>query len=188
MDFEQSREWIAGLVCTAGEPAAAWRAFVDHLASSAAEGLCVPLREVGIEADVAAVRGQLAALFDREPPPDGIDTLYFGLFDASGTDGVQTIGYYVAGVTGFEPDDLDSLCDPAWWPEGRYLVSDALAAVGAAERAAAAAGRRQEQALLGYTGQLGAALIVSRFAMAGLEEGRRIVVGFDSGDVVELGV
>lgn len=185
MDLAQSYESVVSLVGNASEPAGAWREFLDYLVSQIGEDLCAPLREVRIEADVASVRDQLADLFQREPPPDGIDTLYFGLFDAVGSDGGQAIGYYVAGVQGYDPDDPDSLCDPAWWPDGRYLESKALAALEAAIMAAA--DHRRHQALLGYAGQLGAAAIVSRFAMAGLEEGRRIVVGFDSGDVLELG-
>jgi hypothetical protein len=41
----------------------------------------------------------------------------------------DVVGYYLAGVEGFDPDDVDSLCDPAWWPEGRYLQSMLLQAV-----------------------------------------------------------
>ena len=40
--------------------------------------------------------------------------------------------------------------------------------------------------LLAYAGELGAAMIVSRFASEDLFVGLRRVVGFDSGDFAEL--
>lgn len=57
----------------------------------------------------------------------------------------------------------------------------------AAELDAAQRGAEKERAWLGYAGQLGAALILSRFAVAGLAGTRQLVVGFDSGDHVVLG-
>ena len=96
-------------------------------------------------------------------------------------DGQQGIGYYVAGVKGFDPSNDDTLCGPAWWPKGRYFVSEALDVVKELENEADELELKAGE-FLGYAGQLGAALIVSRFAASGLEKGRQIVVGFDSGD------
>ncbi len=126
------------------------------------------------------------ALLQAEPPQPDIQAVYFGLFDAEDDEGNEGIGYYVAGALAFEEDDPDSLVNPAWWPEGRYLDSRALDTVKAAELAVREAGRHDDGDLLGYAGQLGAALLISRFASAGLFPGRQRVVGFDDGDLVKL--
>ena len=62
------------------------------------------------------------------------------------------------------------------------MSSAALTAVKNAESDVSVETRR----FLGYAGQLGVALVVSRFASTGLVTGTRRFVGFDSGDVVEI--
>ncbi|MGE0144387.1 MAG: hypothetical protein AB7I19_11410 [Planctomycetota bacterium] len=130
---------------------------------------------------------QLSQLIQRDPPPDDIDALWFGLFDAVDEEGSECIGYYVAGIRGFDEDDPDSRCSPAWWPEGRYLASATLAAIKEAEIEAGRRGADGQRAYMGYAGQLGAALLVSRFGAEGLAGRRQLVVGFDSGDYVVVG-
>ena len=149
------------------------------------EGL-LSLANVPIEADVKRVRQQIVTLLRSEPPPSSVKAIYFGLFDAVADDGSQPIGYYLAGVDGFDAADKDCLCNPTWWPEGRYLTSRALDAVKEAEVVARNSGRDNDHALIGYAGQLGAALLISRFASTGLFPGLRRVVGFDSGDIAEI--
>lgn len=89
-------------------------------------------------------------------------------------------------VNRFDRRADDSLCDPVWWPEGRYLKSAALDAVKQVELAAAEAGDEAMRSLLSYAGQLGAALLVTKFASRGLFAGLPRVVGFDSGDLAVL--
>ena len=48
-------------------------------------------------------------------------------------DGGARVTGYVSGVEGFNPEDGDSLCGPARWPDGRYLQSAALDAIRALE-------------------------------------------------------
>ena len=141
-----------------------------------------------VQRDAASVRQQVASILRREPPSADIDTLWFGLFDTLDDSGGERIGYYVAGVRGFDADDPDSLCLPAWWPEERYLSSAALAAIKSAEVEAGRRGASDEREFLGYAGQLGAALLVTRFGVSELLGARRLVVGFDSGDYVEVGM
>jgi hypothetical protein len=140
---------------------------------------------VSIENDISQLKAQLEHVLSSEPPPAGVAALFFGLFDALDENEQEIIGYYVAGVTHFDPEEPDTLCNPAWFPESRYLYSRALEAIKQAELSAAEAGRADDRALLGYAGQLATAIIVSRHAADGLSQAR-IVVGFDSGDFVEV--
>jgi len=136
--------------------------------------------------DVAQVRSALERLLRNETPPQSIDAFYFELFDAVDGAGNETLGYYVAGVIGFDTENGDSLCDPAWWPEGRYLESLALSTIRTDQLKARSSKRSRDAELLGYAGQLGVALIVSKFAAAELLGDRKCVVGFDSGDFATL--
>ena len=178
---------VVDLANVAQDPTSAWEAYCKFLCQHVAADLASRIADVEIARDVAAVRTQLINLLSSEPPSDEIDTFYFGLFDAVDDDDQEALGYYVAGVRGFDPDDGDSLCDPEWWPDGRYLQSLALDAIKSSEVEAARRGLRDDRLLLGYAGELGAALIVSRFAVSGLADDRAIVVGFDSGDYALLG-
>ena len=163
----------------------AWASLVRYLEERGGASLR-QLADVDMQRDVESVRQHIQKLVSSEPPPSDLNAVYFGLFDAVDGDGAEVIGYYIAGVRGFDPEDGDSLCDPAWWPEKRYLRSEALDAVKDAELRAKAGGQTEVQALLGYAGQLGTALLVSRFSSAGLFPGRHCVVGFDSGDFAEI--
>ncbi|MEM6676044.1 MAG: hypothetical protein AAF726_24555 [Planctomycetota bacterium] len=175
------------LARSAPDAESAWRDLVEWVSSEVGPRLSLPIREVDLLSDVLSVRDQLSVLLESEPPPSAIEALYFGLFDAVSENDVEEIGYYVAGIERFDPADGESLCDPAWWPDGRYLVSSALQAVKSAELNAAAADQLSESEFLAYAGQLGAGLIVTRFSIRGLDDGRAVVVGFDSGDFATIG-
>lgn len=157
-----------------------------YLAEGAGDFLKV-VQSADVAADVETIRRQLITLVQSEPPPDDVDVLYFGLFDAVDQDGNEAIRYYVAGVHGYNSDDPETLCDPKWWPAERYLESETLCAVKAAELSAAR-GNEDARELIAYAGQLGVALLVSKFASIGVFSLNRCVVGFDSGDVAEIDV
>lgn len=146
------------------------------------------MADVDVVSDIASVRSQLEALVAAEPPPAGIVAVYFGLFDAVTNEGSECIGYYVAATDAYDADAgfIDISDESPWWPNGRYLVSETLAAIKRAEGAAKEAGRDKAREAIAYSGQLGAAMLVSRFASAGLYPGTRRVVGFDSGDIAPL--
>lgn len=59
---------------------------------------------------VDSIRHQLVKLIEREPPPDSLNAIYFGLFDTPDEEGAVGIGYYIAGVTRFDPENHI----PAW--------------------------------------------------------------------------
>lgn len=185
MDLAQAFHQVVDMADRAESASGGFQDLLAFLEAHAPYSLS-SLRTIDIVQDVSRLRTQLAELLRSEPPPTSVDTLYFGLFDGADDNGIEQIGFYVAGVEGFEPTNPDSLCEPVWWPEGRHLSSDALDAVKAAELSAAHKELQDERQLLGYAGQLGVGLLVSKFASAGLRPGTRCVVGFDSGDFSEV--
>jgi len=186
-DLASAHALVSSLGSSATSAQSGWERLVSALADHCAASTVTKLREIDIEDDVASVSQQLNQLVRQDPPPDGIDAFWFGLFDALDEDGAECIGYYVAGFRGFDADDEDSLCSPSWSPECGYLASSVLAAIKQAEIDAGRRGAESEQSCLGYAGLLGAALLVSRFGAAALAGARSVVVGFDSGDHVVVG-
>ncbi len=185
MDLAPTFHAVVALVARSTRPADGWSELVAYLGEKS--GATVELlRDVAIIDDVHGAAEQLRELCAAEPPPTSVNAVYFGLFDTSDDDGVEGIGFYVSGVEDFDPNDPDSLCSPAWWPEGRYLQSAALDAVKELEVDCRGAGNSDAASLLGYAGQLGAAMLVAKFASGLLFGARKIVVGFDSGDFVEV--
>jgi hypothetical protein len=185
IDLAPTFDDVLRMARQAEDVGAAWEGLVAYLEDRSGEPL-PHLAGVDVKRDVEGVRRQLLKLVRTEPPPKDLNAVYFGLFDTVSDDGERGIGYYVAGVRGFDPNDGDSLCNPAWWPDGRYLRSQALNAVKHEEVSAGVRGQTDLRALLGYAGQLGAALLVSKFASSGLFPGHHYVVGFDSGDFAEI--
>lgn len=181
-DLESSFYHVCALVNSTPNARDGWRSLASYLAAEVGAHVAESLQAVSIDRDVAAVRSQIESAALRDPLPDGIDALWFGLFDTRDDDGAEQAGYYIAGIRGFDPEDPDSRCSPAWWPEGRYLECEALATIKTLELDARARGDEAASSFLGYAGQLGAALLVSRFAARALAGQRQVVVGFDSGD------
>jgi hypothetical protein len=186
MAIDRTFTAVVRLARSARDPVAGISALVRHLAK--ASELKPAIAEVDIQRDIASVRSQLETLVAAEPPPAGIVAVYFGLFDTSDDKGTECLGYYVAGTDEYDADAgaVAVSDESAWWPNGRYLTSDTLDAVKRAELAAKEAGRRQAREAIAYSGQLGAAMLVSRFASEGLFPGLQRVVGFDSGDIAPL--
>jgi len=187
MDLAQSFDDVVEIAARAKDARSGMTELIRYLSATAGEFIA-PLQAVDISEDVSQVSQQLEQLVRTEPPRNTLNAFYFGLFDAVDETGAERLGYYIEGVDRYVPEDPDTLCDPAWWPEGRYLRSHALDAVKMAELAAAQAARPDTKEFLGYAGQLGTALIVTRFAATKLGAGSRCVVGFDSGDVTEISV
>jgi hypothetical protein len=171
----------------ANDPASGYRKLLDYLAKCSTKAVIRSLEGAAIDKDTASIRAQLLKLREKVPPPRGVKAVYFGLFDTMDDRGQESIGFYVTGHDEYDNHDPDSLGEPSWEPEGRYLRSQVLQQVKTAELAVGARGDAKVKALLGYAGQLGVAILLAKFASAGLfRKGTRYVVGFDSGDVVEV--
>ena len=181
MDLAQSFDEVVSLVNGASGLNGGWDSLRDYLEGKS-PGLSDEVDDVDISQDVAEVADQVRLVLEAEPPPDTVDAIYFGLFDTVEDSGDEGIGFYVAGAADYSTGGDDALCDPAWWPDRRYLLSDALSAL----RRVEAARDGDERAFLSYAGQLGIALLVTKFVVRGLFEGKAILVGFDSGDVAKV--
>lgn len=159
----------------------AWREFVGYLESSAGASFS-NLKGFDIESDVNGIGNELRGLEMTEPYPKVINAIYFGIFDSINESGEEVTLFYVAGIRDFDPEDPDSLCDPFWWPEERYLSNRVLGKIKEEERIAHKSGDESLRGLLGYTGQIGAAVILATFGANALYPGLTLVVGFDEGD------
>ena len=185
MNLERAFDDVVQLAQHAKDPQAALRALVEYLDPDGK--VLAPLAKTKIERDIASVRTQLQALLTAEPPPSNLDAIYFGLFDTEDDDGEDAIGYYVSGIKGFRPNDSESLVNPIWFPDERFLTSSTLGKLKQAELAASDEDLGALASALAYAGQLGVVMLISKFASEGLFIGLPRVVGFDSGDFAQLG-
>lgn len=141
---------------------------------------------VNIDLDTAIVAHQLRAVFARAPEPAGLRLLYFGLFAAATSEtGPEEAGYYVAGSTHDLADVqvASDLVGPVldYRPDAAFIYSQLLEQI-----KTAALSSEATYAFYDYGLMLGGAAILSRFALRQLGVAHRLVVGFDSGDVIEL--
>lgn len=175
---------VVRIASTAYDAAGGWIAFADFLRKRS--GVDLSMATAMIDSDIESVRAELRRIVTVSPVPSAIDTLYFGLYDAVDEDGIEVMGYYVSGVLGFDPRKTDSLCNPAWFPDDRELESSLLNRIKEEELRARREGKHAAAQLFGYAGQIGCAVLVSRFASHSVLPSLRCVVGFDSGDFAEV--
>ena len=118
MNFAKLFESIESAVKQSPDAKAGWNTLVEVADRNSGRKRATALDAVDIDGDVAAVRRELRRIVRNTPIPTAVDTLYFGLFDLSveGSN-ADEIGFYVAGVDGFDPEDPDSLVDPVYFPD-----------------------------------------------------------------------
>ncbi|MFA5375778.1 MAG: hypothetical protein WC455_08540 [Dehalococcoidia bacterium] len=138
--------------------------------------------KIDIISEVKTISDQLSAVFAQEPIPPKVTVLYFGLFEAlNENDSKSYAGYYVSGVDIYNSDDLDTLCDPIYFPERRYLRSSIL------DQVIDVAMKEEEVGnFIFYSLMLGIGTILSRYALEFLNKKYKLVVGFDDGDIIEI--
>jgi hypothetical protein len=181
-DFAAVFNELARIARTADSVQTGWRDMCAVADAAIGTDLTASVANLDLESDITQVRRSLEKVIDDHPPPKTVDTLLFGLFDEATSDGGGVrAGYYVAGIGGFRPDDGDSICDPDWWPDGRYFGSDVLDSILAI---ATRSDEPEKQTMLDYALRFGAAALISRFAAQKLPY--RIVVAFDEGDFAEI--
>jgi hypothetical protein len=180
MNFEQVFYSVEAAVKKAPDAGDGWHALLALARRKVRRDCIRALEAVDLERDVAEVRRELNRIVRRTPIPPAVDTLYFGLFDqwVEGSD-VEEIGFYVAGVKQFDPADPDSLVDPSYFPDDRFLEARVLRAIKAAANA-----DETRRDFYEYGLALGAACLLARFSVRGRLARFRFVVGFDEGDYI----
>ena len=152
--------------CQSQCPSKQWSKLAALDAASAAEAVSARVREI----------------LTAESVGRSIGCLFFGLFEGEFSDSDQpAAGFYLAGLKSFDPEDLEALCDPPYFPADRYIRSPLLDAVLRAAHADRRAGEFIFYALL-----LGAGALLAKHAVRDLKKKYRLVVGFDDGDVIEV--
>jgi len=159
----------------------AWEAVAAAVDTS---GFRVPyeLRMWDISGEVAQLATQLAIVRELAPLPDDLTFLYFGLFDwADDEDPTDydksTVGFYVSGGIGNDPDAELHAARLPYFPEDRFLKSTLLQEIRIASRALG-----PHYTVFEYGLMLGAAGVLAKFAAHELKLPYPIMVGFDSGD------
>jgi hypothetical protein len=151
------------------------------------------LHRLDFEGDVGLLRDWLERLLVRQPPPEHINGLYFGLAEYSdeGRDGtICRLG--LVGGTSFDP--VDEACvwavEPAYTPDGGTAESAVLSTIYRQVQAAGEAVATLGEYVLG----LGYACLAVRTLCESLPQlilgpavWRGVAVGFDCGDAVILG-
>jgi len=175
---------IPSIVDKAASPDEAWRHLWSRVGArwnSASEVL-----RSDVNRETKLIVAQLREVFAEAPPPSNLQLLYFGLFTGANPDtSEQVAGYYVSGTTRAVPL-VDSSAELSggvldYLPENKYLWSPILQRIKAASLANEFQHDEYDYALMLCT-----ASILSFFAVSQLDMRCRVVVGFDSGDAVEL--
>lgn len=86
------------------------------------------LRQLDFEQDARRLTQWLSDLFKKEPPPEGINGFWFGLFNPTNLFGTPNCQMYIGGSTAFDPnaDSNEWVCQLSWTPKGRYSKSEVL--------------------------------------------------------------
>jgi len=138
--------------------------------------------------ELARFTAWLAQLLASEPLTEDIATLWFGLFNPTLDDGTVTLTLYLGGSRN-PASAPDVTMD--YFPEGRYYPSSVLGDIyRLAYQHDDGPGNLAEYALgLGYAGSLVAHALrtLDPTLFAPGNETRTVVVGFDSGDYVDIG-
>lgn len=182
---------IINAMRTAPSVSDGYRLIVDHCRTRHPHPDWDRLAALDPQTDITHLERWFRTLLIDEPPPAGIDGLWFGLFNPIDADGQTTADIYAAGGI-YDAEDPDWNIDPQWWPEGRYARSTMLARIyDIAYDEAGGLGNDAEYALcLAY-----AALLVRHLGqvtvpdiLVGGADRRVLVTGFDSGDFIHIGM
>jgi len=154
---------------------AGWRAICVRARRVVGRGLVEPLSALDLDEEIPALRARVRSIAARAPVE--VDTLVFGLFDGIEADGGVYTGFHLGGTSGFDVHTRWMLEAPTWLPQDRFLESPSLDAIARLGPTA----RGEMRKAVSHTLLFGAAMLLARFAAAGLAH--RIVVAFDEGEL-----
>jgi hypothetical protein len=195
--FAQSARMIADIAANPALLATGMTPWFDYCEKVAPDqkSLWKRLRKLEFEKDAENLSQWLKRLFKKEPPPDNINGLWFGLHNPVLDDGEPSCQMYVGGSSAFDPDSDSNewVCQLSWRPKGQYSTSQVLTELYRPLQAIT----KNQVSYLGEPflchGYL--ALVVSgwclgpmRTALLGNAAIRAVVMGHDSGDFYRMAV
>jgi len=128
--FAQSARMIADVAINPVSLASGMGPWFDYCEKVAPEQktLWKRLRKLDFEKDAERLTQWLQRLLKKDPPPDTINGLWFGLHNPVLDDGEPSCQMYVGGSTGFDKrsDSNEWVCQQTWTPKGRYSSSHVL--------------------------------------------------------------
>jgi len=128
--FARSARMIAEVAANPLPLAAGMGRWFDYCekVASAHQQLWKRLRQLDFEQVTDGLTQWLSRLFKKEPPPDNINGLWFGLFNPASLFGKPSCQMYVSGSSGLDPesDSNEWVCQLSWTPRGRYSKSKVL--------------------------------------------------------------
>ena len=173
---------------------AQWFDYCDEIAPEC-KSLWKRLRKLDFKKDAESLAKWLKNLLKKEPPPNTINGLWFGLYNPILGDGEPSCQMYAGGSSAFDArsDSNEWVCQLSWTPKGRYSASSVLTDLSRPVEAIA----ENQVFYLGEAflchGYL--ALVVSHWcngpmgrALLGNATTRAIVIGHDSGDSYRIAV
>jgi hypothetical protein len=191
LDFYDAAEKIGQLIASDQDAAVGLRKYFRFCEKHFPGSIWEKLGKLDLQADLAQLADWLRDALLNEPPRR-VTAFWFGLFNPY-VDGHVTCALYVAGSSKYRPDVEvpDCFVQPTYFPERRYAASRVLAET----YRLATRGKMAKTSEVEYFGCLGFAAIavahlmqtVDRRLLLGQAAERAVVVGFDSGDMLEIG-
>src|SRR5262245_43910072 len=128
--FAQSARMIADIATNPVAVASGMGPWFDYCEKVAPEqkSLWKRLRKLDFQKDAESLTKWLQRLLKKEPPPENVNGLWFGLYNPELDDGEPSCQMYVGGASGFDPcsDSHEWVCQQSWTPKGRYSSSQVL--------------------------------------------------------------
>lgn len=192
LDFHDAADVIYRLISSGTSTPVALRRFFDFCARDLPFPLWGKLGRLDLSDDLEGLRAWLTDVLTQEPPRR-ITAFWFGTCTFY-VEEEPTSCLYVAGSTKYRPDveTPDTFVRPAYFPERRYAGWPALAEISRLAKR----GKLADELHVDYYAVLGVmALVVAhlmrtvdRKLLLGRSSERAVAVGFDSGDMLLLGV
>lgn len=167
-------EDVLSVVRVARSATPGWRTICVRARRAVGRALVDPLSALDLDDEIPGLSARVRALVAKAPAD--VDTLVFGLFDGVEDERGLYAGFYLGGASHYDPRTRWLLDAPSWLPPERFLESPALDEIARVGRRARGEARRA----VSHTLLFGAAMLLGRFAAAGLS--RRVVVAFDEGE------
>jgi hypothetical protein len=199
LDLREMHGWIVSEFARCRSIAESMACVIDRCEAARPHEDWARLRALPYD-DLSSLKAWLLRPFQKEPPAEPLQALWFGLFNPCPDGRTPVADVYVCGSKRFDPDPNDNswAVGPDWWPEARYANSAVLAEIYRIAYSPGASVSQQKQCLRNdaeYPLCLAYGLFAVRELLGQMEPSRLlgaseslgVAVGFDSGDFILLG-